>query len=90
MAKTDRQLTDALRRAAETLLGKGISDAEFNDLVNRFNRAQGNSQQRSIEALRGFTGFSEITIRAKAAASDNTDRIIRDLENTIDEWKPGT
>ncbi len=90
MPTTDRQVVDALRRAAENLLGRQLSQSEIDDLVRRFNNASGSYRAKSREALRGFTGLNESEIRTKTAASDNTDRIITDLDRTLDDWKPGT
>jgi FKBP-type peptidyl-prolyl cis-trans isomerase (trigger factor) len=87
---TDQQLVDALKRAAEVLLGRALTQQEFDNLVARFNKATGTNQQRATEALRGLTNLTEAQIGQRKAASDNTDRIIRDLQDTADKWKPGS
>jgi hypothetical protein len=90
MAKTDRDVRASLARAAEALLGRTLQPSEVDDLMRRLQRADGTFRDRANEALRGFTGFTDTQIRVKAASSDNADRVIKDLENILDDWKPGT
>jgi len=87
---TDRDVVNALRRAAEALIGRRLTDEEAARLLALFNKARGTYRQRANEALRQFAGLTEAGIRKYAAASDNTDRIITDLEIVMDQWKPGT
>ena len=87
---TDKQMVDALEKAAEALLGRALRPGERNDLVKRFNEAKGTDRDRADEALRKFTNLTEAEIGRRKAASDNTDRIIQDLKDTLDDWKAGT
>lgn len=90
MAKTDKQVEASLRAAAEALVGRALRPDEVADLMRRLNRADGTYRQKANEALRGFTGLTNEQIRMKAAASDNTDRIMTDMQSVLDDWKPGT
>jgi hypothetical protein len=84
----NNDVTLALKKAAEALSGRQITLTEQNELVKAFNEAQGTSHVRAMSALSKFTRLDESTILIKAAASDNTDRVIDDLKNTLDNWKP--
>lgn len=90
MATTDRQVVDALRRTAELLLRRSISQSEVDDLVRKFNESKGTYTERSVNALQLFTGIAESTIRTKSASSDNTQAIMSDLQSVLDDWQPGT
>lgn len=90
MPTTNKQVVDALKRAAENLLGRTLTQTEADELVRRFNAAPGLHRERAREALRQFTGLTEEQLRVKAASSDNTDRLMGDLQQTMDDWKPGT
>jgi len=81
-------VVDALRRAAEALIGRSLTPDEVTQLIDLFNRADGSYREKAREALRRFTGLSEAQIREKTAASDNTDRVITDLHDILDKWKP--
>ena len=80
----------ALKKAAEALTGRELNLTEQTELVQAFDKAQGTNHVRAMSALSKFTRLDESTIIIKAAASDNTDRVIDDLKNTLDNWKPGT
>jgi hypothetical protein len=87
---TNSDLVRALRAAAQSLLDRSLTDTENQQLIELFNKAAGTHHERAKEALRRFTGLRQVDIEKRASASDNTDRVIRDLENVIDDWKPGT
>lgn len=87
---TDRQLVTALQTAAEALLDHRLSESEQQQLLDYFNKASGSNQERGKEALRKITRLPQIDIHKRASASDNTDRVIRDLEDILSDWKPGT
>ncbi len=87
---TDRQLIAALNTAAATLLDRRLSEAEQKQLLDYFNNASGTHQERGKEALRKITSLPQIDIQKRASASDNTDRVIRDLEDILRDWKPGS
>lgn len=87
---TDRELVDALQEAAEALIGRPLTHGERQRLIDSFNKATGTPQQRAREVLRNFTGLTEGQMDKRASASDNTDRVMDDLRNVLDTWKPGT
>lgn len=87
---TDRDLIRALESAAEALVGKTLSGADKQRLIDLFNKARGTNQDKAKEALRSIAGIGPQELQKRASASDNTDRVIRDLENVIDQWNPGT
>jgi hypothetical protein len=87
---TDRQLVQALVSAAESLLHRPLSQTEQNQLLNYFNDAQGSAFARAQAAVNRLR-LIELTLNEKrAAASDDTDRIMNDLKNIVDQWKPGS
>lgn len=86
----DRDLILAFKKAAEALLGRSITDEESSRLIKLFNETKGTHQQRALAALSQFADVSESLLLEKTAASDNTDRVISDLKNTLDNWKPGS
>jgi hypothetical protein len=90
MAKSDKQVEQAITKAAEALLSRPLLPHEVADLVRRMQRADGTFRQRANEALRGLTGLTDAQIKIRAATSDNTDRVITDMQNVLDEWVPGT
>ena len=77
----------ALQHAAEDLIGRRLTDQEADDLMTRFDRASGDDYDRTIDALSGQTKFSDKEIRAKASVSDNTDRLIDDVVQAIQDLK---
>ena len=83
---SDQDIIQALRRAAEALVGRPISGEELNTLIQHFNQTSGTEYQRAIGTLSKFAGISEARIVEKTAASDNTDRLIQDLQATISQW----
>jgi uncharacterized protein Yka (UPF0111/DUF47 family) len=88
---TDKQLVDALRDAAEALLGRKLSQQEINELIaEHFNKATGTNRERARKAIKGFVNIEEGEIVKKSSASDDVDRKVRDLENVIDKWKAGS
>lgn len=85
---TDQDLANALKRAAENLVNRSLTEADINRLVDNFKREEGTARQKAREALRKFAGLTEQELSVKSAASDNTDRLIVDLQQTADNWKP--
>lgn len=85
---TDREFVEALRRAAEHLTGRQITRPELDGIIDRFRKStKPTTRGRAFEALDGLWPLTEGQTKA---ASDNADRVIRDLENVIDDWDPGT
>ena len=85
---TNQQFFDALRKAAEGLLDRRLTADEARRLTGFFNRAKGTYSNRAREALKKITGHTGQWIEKRAAASDNTDRVIRDLESVLNDWNP--
>jgi hypothetical protein len=80
---TEQDILKALRQAAEKLLGRTLTEPEYQELVKKYGAATGNLQQRALKALGGQTGFTEPQIRTKQASSDDLDRAMRDLEGKL-------
>jgi hypothetical protein len=80
---TEKQIHEAIRAAVENLLEKRITQSQFDIVIDYYNKAKGTPEQRAKEALRKSTGLTDAIIEKRASASDNTDRVIRDLENIL-------
>lgn len=85
---TDAQLIQALENAAARIIGRPITNAERDRLIELFNQSQAaNTFSRAREAITNFSNVSEHQLMEKAAASDDTNRSIRDLKDIADNWK---
>ncbi|MCK6468222.1 MAG: hypothetical protein L6Q53_08540 [Candidatus Brocadia sinica] len=87
---TDQQLVQVLVATTEKLLRRTLTQAERNTLIKHFNESSGTTFARAQEAIRQFSQLTERQIMEKVAASDDTDRIMQDLKNIADNWKPGS
>lgn len=87
---TDRELVDALVRAAEKTLRRTLSQDERSRLVEHFNKTSGSTFVRAKQAIIAFGSLRENQIQERSAASDDTERAIQDLKDAADQWKPGT
>ena len=83
---TNQQLLAALKRAAEGILGRQLSDAEAQDLIKYFNGAAGSWIEKAKESVRRVANITEQQLLEKQASSDDADRRIRDLEGVVREW----
>ncbi len=84
----DQQLIQALVSAAEKLLNRTLDQEERKALIKQFNKTSGPTFRRAQEALIQFSKLTERQLQEKVAASDDTDRIMQDLKNVANEWKP--
>jgi len=87
---TDRQLIDALVKAAEKTLNRSLSSSERSRLVEIFNERRGSTFLRAKESIVQFGQINESQLELRAAASDDADRAIKDLKDAADQWTPGT
>lgn len=87
---TTTELRAALKRAASALVNRELNDIEIDRLISTFDKAKGTNYERALEALTEGTKLSRPELMQKAAASDNTDRAMKDLKNTVINWKPGS
>ena len=87
---TDRDLVTALRKAAEVIVGRSLTDTEANRLVQLFNESSGTHYERSKVSITKLASITERQLQEKVAASDNTDRVMQELLDTINNWKPGS
>jgi len=87
---SDQQLRNALNAAAEQLINRKLTPEEVNRLVKLFNESKGQNKARTREALTNFSRLNERQLLEKCAASDNTNRVFKDLDNVITNWKPGS
>lgn len=85
---TSRQLIDALVKAAENLLGRSLRPTEVEKLIDLFDKAKGTAKERARAAITGIAQISDSDLMEKTASSDDTDRIMQDLETVASEWKP--
>jgi hypothetical protein len=79
-------LKEALRRAAEKILSRPLNTKEADDLYKDFQTATGTEREKADKALARATKLTEK--EASQRASDNTDRVMQDLQNVIDSRKP--
>jgi len=85
---TDRDLINALKNAASKLTHRDIlTKTDEDKLIEYFNKAEGTSYQKAISALKAFSSLTSQQITEKAASSDDTDRVMQDLENVLKDWK---
>ena len=87
---TDYQLVQALIAATEKLLNRSLTQPERDALVKQFNATTGTTFERAHATIRNFSRLNDGQIMEKVAASDDTDRIMQDLKNAADNWKPGS
>lgn len=87
---TDQQLVQALVSATEKVLRRPLTPAELDALVEQFNKTSGSTFDRAQEAIRQFSRLTPHQLQEKVAASDDTDRIMQDLQNVANDWKPGS
>jgi hypothetical protein len=87
---SDQQLINALCAAAEQLINRKLTTEELDRLVKLFNESKGQNRTRTREALTNFSRLNENQLLEKCAASDNTNRVFKDLDNVITNWKPGS
>jgi len=86
----DQDVTNALTKAAETLLARKITASEQSQLIKRFNEAYGSYHEKALKAIEEQTHLTRREITEKCASSTNTDRVMDDLEEIVTNWKPGT
>lgn len=79
---SDHDTREALRRAAESVFGRSISDTELDQIVRHFNAEHGTPFERTIKSFTRWGYLTEAQVRAKAS-SDNTDRLIDDFVSMI-------
>ncbi|MCK4504663.1 MAG: hypothetical protein KAW14_03530 [Candidatus Aegiribacteria sp.] len=84
----DRQLVEALKKAAEQVLKRSLSESETSELIRFFNEAKGTTANRAKKAITKIARISDSELMEKIASSDDTDRIMHDLEAVASEWKP--
>lgn len=84
---TDRDLINALKNVASKLTHRTITEGDEAQLIEYFNKSEGTSYQKAISSLKKFCSLTDQQINEKAAASDDTDRVIQDLNNVLKDWK---
>ena len=80
---SNEQLREALRRAAESLFERSISDIELDRIVDSYNAVDGTAFEKTIKSFAAFSYLTEAQVRAKAS-SDNTDRLIDDFISMVE------
>jgi hypothetical protein len=84
----DFELKEALKLAAERFTGRTLSQADVDRLVGFFNQSQGTTYERAKKAVELFVGLGGRQLIENTAAADNLNRILRDLKQVADSWKP--
>ena len=87
---TDSELVYSLKKAAEGLAKRTLTQAELERLLQFFRASGGSHYQKARSALIKFTNLNETQLLLNTAASDNLERIMRELKQAADNWKPGT
>ena len=85
---TDTQLIQALENAAAKVVGRALTADEKAKVLAFFNQSQApNTFSRTQEAIINFSRISQRQLQEKAAASDDTNRAIKDLEEIAKNWR---
>ena len=84
------ELIQGLKQATERITKRTLSQSDVNRLVELFNRSQGTYYDRAKKAIELFAGLSGRQLIENTAAADNLDRILGDLKQVADDWKPGS
>ena len=83
----DEKAKEALRIAAAALAQRELSSAEEKRLQEEFKKASGVPYQRALKSLSNVLGLRPSEIVEKAAAFDNADRAMRELEEILGRLK---
>jgi len=86
----DEELLTSLRKAAEAIVGRSLTEDEASRLIKLFNESSGTHYERAKSSITKLASVTEHQLQEKVAASDNTDRVMQELEDTINNWKPGS
>jgi len=84
---TESQFNEALVTAAQKVLKKTLSQADKTRLFALFNAESGTTFDRAEEAIRKIGDLTERQLIEKSAASDDTNRAMKDLKNIANQWK---
>lgn len=84
---TDQDLIRALCSVAKELLQRPLQQNELGSLVHHFNISQGTVVERAVKSLSACTGMTLDAILEKRDVSDETDKVMCDLENVLMEWR---
>lgn len=86
---TDQDLIDALRKAARAFKGSPLTLDERQQIIEEFNKATGTQKQKARKAVAKTASVDESLVE-RTYASDDADRSVRDLDNILDDWTPGS
>lgn len=73
--------------AAEAILKRKLSESEINELIRAFNAASGGYHEKALTALEKQSGMTREAMLKEARATTDTDRIMQDLQDTLNDWK---
>jgi hypothetical protein len=73
----------ALRKAAEALVKRRITEAELGRLYQLYLQETGTDYQRAVKSLSRFSQFTEAQIVEKRSTSDDLDRLMSDLQDKL-------
>ena len=71
------KIQSALAPAAEALLGRRLTDAEREQLLDYFHQALGTSRERTAATLKRFTHLSREELEERAKEWDDTKNLSR-------------
>jgi hypothetical protein len=85
---SEAEIDRALLAAAEAVVGRSLTQAEFLRLKQTFKSQPGGPRVRATRAIEETFSYSEDQRRSKTAASDDADRLINDLVNLATQLPP--
>jgi len=73
-----------LRKAAEKLTIRKLTEQEGDKLYQLYAQAYGSSYNKTIEALSKFSRLTETQVIEKRSSSDDFERVMQDLARSLD------
>lgn len=85
---TDAQLIQALEKATAKVIGRALTSTEKAKVLELFIQSRASTTfARAQDAIINFSNITERQLVQKAAASDDTNRAMKDLEETASGWR---
>ncbi len=78
------EIKKLLREAAEKLVGRRLSESEIEKLYLLYQQEVGTPYKKTINTLQSFSSLSESQILQKRSASDDFDRVMRDIKRELE------
>lgn len=87
---TDDELVQVMVKVAENFSGERFTITDTGRLIQAFNDADGSSYEKARKAITDITGVPVPPVMKFGSASDNSNRLITDLDAVIGDWKPNS